>query len=399
MSDQTVINIPGEFELRAVAGLSLPPGMESRKPPIRSTPLATLDECARKFMYVSRLGISPKTVERPLGLGSILHLTLSALFQGLSETEAFAVAEAAVRRDQEKMMGWADPAGYLPDGQDLKAALEDLDEDYHKARAMAIVFWRNKAFDTKKWDILTAPDGTKMVEVIISVNVKGLSRPVRTTCDLALVNKDNGEVWIVDFKSTSFDPMKRAQPTRFSPQLALYRIGLQMALDHWALEYLNKDRPPGTKPVEVLTESARKGMLRVVGSFHAIIQKPGIKYCPKTKDKGGFGEYIVRLVEWYKEKETNNPNHPPMILDPNRFGKPIMTREFWRRLINYCVAADIEPHPDLFPKAGEGACFKYNRVCPFMPLCVSDEAMWPGIIRDFYTIRFREDEEEHDAEA
>jgi hypothetical protein len=324
-------------------------------------------------MYVSRLGISPKVVERPLSMGSILHVMLSALFQGCSEPEALAVAETAVRVNQDQLLGWADPAGFLPDGQDLKAALENLDEDYHKARAMALVFWREKAFDTTKWEVLQAPDGTPMVEVILSVQVKGLPLPIRATCDLALVNKQSGEVWIVDFKSTSFDPMKRAQPTRFSPQLALYRIALQLALDSW--------NPTGRV---------------VAGSFHAIIQKPGIKYCPTTKDKGGFGDYITRLVQWYKEKEAKDPNHPPMILDPNRFSKPLMTEEFWRRLVAYCQAATVEPTPSLFHRAGEGACFKYNRVCPFMALCVSDESMWPGLIRDYYTIRFREDEEEPD---
>ena len=348
-----------------------------RQPLIRSTPLAVLDECPRKFLYAFKLGISPRLTERPLTVGTITHLVLKGLYMGKSETDALAMSEAALKRNTDTLIAAADAAGFLPHGQDLKCALEDLQEDFHKARAMALAFWRFQPFDFAKWEVLQAPDGTPLVEVVLEASVKGLTRPMRTPCDLALLHKETGEVWIVDFKTTSFDPRIRCIPTRISPQLALYRFVLQAHLDAWAEQGLMPQR-------------------QVVGSIHAIIKKPTIKYCPDTKDKGGFHVYIERLIQWYKDAEAKNPSNPPMVRDSNRFTKNVMTREFWARLTRYCRASLASPNFDNFYRAGESVCLKYNRPCLYMMLCNSDPAMFPDLVRTHYTIRFREDEEEID---
>lgn len=349
-----------------------------RVPPIRSTPLSTLDECPRKFMYQAVLGIHPKSFERPLTVGSFVHLTLARLFMGDTEEQALAATADSLAASEAKLMKWADPAGFLPDGTDLKSSLNTLHEDYHKARAISLVFWRFRPFDTSKWEVLCDPSGQPMVERHLDheLSVGWPKTLLRTTCDLALVNKQNGEVWIVDFKTTTFDARKRSIPTRFSPQIALYRLGLQMELDKW-----------GTNQ-------------RVAGSFHAIIQKPGIK-CGTQEDQDNAEEwnctvleaYVRRLVQWYKNKEAKDPSSPPLILDPNRFHKGLMTSELWQRLERYVEASNRGFDPNYFYRAGESACFKFNRVCPFMVLCNSDPVMWPELVRSMYEIRFREDEE------
>ena len=355
-----------------------------RVPQIRSTPLATLDECPRKFLYQAKLGLRTKTVERPLSVGTFVHLTLAGLFMGKSEEEALAYSEAALKKNESDLVGWANPAGFLPDGSDLKSTLQNLYEDYYKARAMALVFWRFRPFDASKWEVLCDPSGQPMIERHLEHDI-GLGVPIRTTCDLALVKKETGEVWIVDFKTTSFDARKRSQPTAFSPQLQLYRLGLQMELDKWNSE--NRIPP---LPVRVCFP------LKVAGSFHAIIQKPTIKFCPNTKDKGGFQDYVARLVQWYKDKEEADPNHPPMLLDSTRFPAALVTQELWGRLKRYVEAAGHDFDLDYFYRAGESACFKFNRVCPFMPLCNSTPALWPEIVRNMFVISFREDEEKEE---
>lgn len=380
MAKQVKLEIPIAAEPQSKMGSGVPDTTvefftEVRKPPIRSTPLSVLDECPRKFLYAFKLGIKPKTVERPLSLGSFLHLALKGLFLGKTETEALAAVDTALAKHVEQVTGWADPAGFLPWGKDLKAVLSSLNEDYHKARAMALVFWRSLPFATADYEVLCDPEGTPMVEVLLEAHIKGLSMPLRCPCDLALISKKTGEVWIVDFKTTSFDPKMRGIHTSFSPQLALYRLCLQAHIDQWA--------SVGAAPKRT-----------VVGSIHAIMKKPTIKYCPDTKDKEGFDSYIRRLVEWYAKEEEDNPNNPPMVLDANRFRKPPMTNEFWQRLVRYCKAAGGVPNIDNFYRAGEGACLKYNRPCPYTTLCNSDPAMWPDLIRQLYTISFREDTEE-----
>lgn len=367
-----------------------------RVPPIRSTPLATLDECPRKFLYQAKLGLRAKTLERPLSVGTFVHLTLAGLFMGKSEEEALAYSEAALEKNESDLMGWADPAGFLPDGSDLKSTLQGLHEDYYKARAMALVFWRFRPFDASKWEVLLDPDGQPMVERHLDHELPtlGMSEDpkhplpfpvVRTTCDLALVKKETGEVWIVDFKTTSFDARKRSESTGFSPQLALYRLGLQMELDKWAAKAVDKCASPATFVAP-----------RVVGSFHAIIQKPTIKYCPHSKDKRGFQAYVARLVQWYKDKEEADPNHPPLLLDSTLFPNALMTQELWGRLERYVDAAGHDFDLDYFYRAGESACFKFNRVCPFMALCNSTPALWPEIVRNRFVVSFREDEEKEE---
>jgi len=345
-----------------------------RKPLIRSSPLACLDHCPRKFLYEYKLGIKPRRYESALTMGTIIHKILQSLFMGKEPDEALAVCERLLAKEQQKLLDSAGLDGFLPSGEVLEVVLRKMEEDYHKARATGLVFWQFVPFAKDEYEILRTPDGTPMVEVLLRAKYPGLSRSIRTPCDLALIEKATGHVWIVDYKTTSFDPKKRAIHTKISAQLALYRLSLQSHLDAWAEE-------AGTTP------------LLVVGSLHAIIKKPGIKFCKKDKD---FAAYVERLVQWYKDTDTKDPLNPPMILDPNRFSGPLMTKELWGRLKQYCKACQASPNVDHFYRAGEAACLQYNRICPFMRLCNSDPAMWPELIDQGYEISFREDREDRE---
>lgn len=353
-----------------------------RKPPIRSSPLQVLDHCPRKFLYEYRLGIRPRRYESALTMGTIVHKVLQALLMGRSEEEALTVCERLLSTEQQKLTEDADKAGFLPDGKDLASVLRKLEEDYHKARATAVVFWRFVPFSPEEYEVLYTPFGEPMVEMMLECKYPGLSQTIRTPCDLALVRKSDNTVWIVDYKTTSFSPRKRAIPTKISAQLALYRLNLQSHLDFWAEE--------GQMPRMV-----------VAGSLHAIIKKPSIKSGTKVDlanaAKWGcdvFTAYIRRLVKWYEDENEKDPSNPPLVLDPNRFSRPLMTRELWGRLRQYCKAARSSPNVDNFYRAGESACLQYNSICPYMSLCNSDPAMWPDLVRQMYDIGFREDEEE-----
>lgn len=363
-------------------GWNVPPSTveffkDIRRPMIRSTALQVLDECPRKFLYESKLGIRSKDYQAPLTMGTIVHKVLESLFLGQTEAESQEVAKSILSKEQQKLMGAASPAGFLPSGKSLESVLKSLEEDYHKARAIALVFWDFVPFDPNKYEVLRNPDGVPMVEVILECNYPGISRTIRGPCDLALVEKETGEVWIVDYKTTSMDPKIRAIPTKISVQLSLYRLLLQSHIDAWAEAGIAPER-------------------KVVGSIHAIIKKPGIKYCPDTKDKEGFHSYIQRLVKWYSDYDEKNPKSPAMILDPNRFSTKLMTQELFGRLKQFCKASYASPNIDHFYRAGGSACLSFNRVCPYIALCNSDPAMWPDLIDSRYTLGFREDEENND---
>ncbi len=343
-----------------------------RRPLIRSSPLATLEHCPRKFLYEYKLGIKTRRYESALTMGTIVHKVLEALFTGQQPTEALSVCERLLAKEQQRLVDDAGTDGFLSTGEPLDVVLKKLNEDYQKARATGLVFWQFIPFDATEWEVLKDPNGVPMIEVILECEYPGLSRPLRCPCDLALLHKETGEVWIVDYKTTSFDPKKRAIPTKIGVQMKLYRLVLQTHLDSWSDE--------GLAPKQ-----------KVAGSLHAIIKKPGIKYCKKDAN---FEAFIERLVQWYKDKDEADPENPPLILDPNRFSGPLMTTELWGRLKQYCKAATARPNIHHFYRAGESACLQYNRVCPFMKLCNSEPSMWPDLIQMGYQINFREDAED-----
>ncbi len=346
-----------------------------RKPLIRSTPLSTLDRCPRKFLYEYRLGIQTKTYEGALSMGSIVHKMLEALFMGRTTEEASEVALAIFTKEQVRLAMLVDDMGFVG-GQPIDKVLRTVEQDYFKARAMALAFWSTTPFDPAKYEVLRTPEGVPMVEQQMDFEYPGLSRPFRCPCDLALLEKGTDNVWIVDYKTTTYPTKMRLATTGFSTQMSLYRLALQTYLDHWHEQGLAPER-------------------KVIGGIHAVIQRPTIGYCPNTKDKSGFHSYIERMIKWYKDAETKDPNSPPLVTDPHRFTGALMSRELWGRLKQFTKAAQATPNIDHFYR-NDGACLMYNKVCPFARLCNSSPAMWPQEIRANFQLGFREDEEDKD---
>lgn len=341
--------------------------------PIRSSGIKEFEHCPRKFLYTYKLGIKPRTYQPALHIGNVLHLVLQSLFMGKSQTEALDAAKQYFHRYCNQLLSDADEAGFTPQGKSIEGVVKSAEEDYHKARAMAVAFMSFKPFDWKKWHILYTPDGTPCVELLLEAKVKGVSVPIIAPCDLALVKVGTREVWIVDHKTTSIDTLARAKSIKISPQVALYRLVLQCHLDQWGEQ-----------------SKEHKG-LRVCGSIHNIIKKPTIKYCKKDKS---FEDYINRVTEWYKEKHKDDPSHSPILQPETCFTEPTMTKELYLRLRQQARASRAAPDLDRFYRAGDYACHQFNTVCPFIDLCDSDPVMWPDIIRTRFDIKFREDEDE-----
>ena len=106
-----------------------------RKPFIRSTALATFDECPRKFLYISKLGIIPRSYVPALTRGTIVHKMLACLAMGQGTDEAYKIAQTLLSKEQQKLVDSVDQVGFLPTGEPLEKVLKQLEEDYHKARA------------------------------------------------------------------------------------------------------------------------------------------------------------------------------------------------------------------------------------------------------------------------
>jgi len=351
-----------------------------KRPPCRSSSMSTLEECPRKFLYRDRLGIQPRGYASALNLGGMTHTVMQNLFLGRSGTDAVAAAHAVAQEEAARLKEAANEAGFVG-GQDLDTVLQKLTEDCHKACAMAITLWNLHPFDTNRWAVLKDPADVPMVEVLLKVKWPGLARiPIICQPDLVLedVYRDEDEVvtvgdarriWLVDYKTTSISPKVRAAATSISPQMLLYRMALKVTLDYWTKEKL---APPS----------------EVVGCIHVIMQKPGIKMCKKY---GNFSNYLDHVVKWYKNRDAERPDDPPIVLDYDRFSGGYMPTELLLRLHQYRAASTSGPSIDRFYRAGGHVCTTFNSTCPYLPLCVSHPGSWPSLVKERYEIRFRKD--------
>jgi hypothetical protein len=344
--------------------------------PIRSSSISTLEECPRKFLYRDRLGIKPTGYQSAFSIGTMFHKALQSYFTGGSAADRAALLDRLSLDQTNSLIALANPVGLLPDGSDVLTVSREIDDDRHKALAMAETFIQFHPFDLDKWDVLRTPYGDPVVELILETRVEGLTQPIRSPCDLALIKKGTNEVWIVDHKTTSMSPKVRAAALQISTQAKLYRLVLQSNLDLWYSGGTVGDGWVGPP-------------LQVMGSIHNIIKKPTIKYCPDTKDKGGFHKYVERMQEWYKA------NDDTMIQAFTRLSGPVLDDELLTRLLRVDVGSSwMEPSLDKFYRAGDYVCHTFNRPCPYLPLCTSAPVQWPDLVRSQYVVEFREDAEE-----
>ncbi|KKK84691.1 hypothetical protein LCGC14_2780780 [marine sediment metagenome] len=341
--------------------------------PIRSSAIHDFEHCPRKFLYRYKLGITPRGYQPALHIGTVFHLVLQAMFMGKSQEESLDAAKQYFHRFCNKLLASADEVGFTPGGKSVEGVIKSANDDYHKARAMAISFMSFKPFDWSKWELLYTPDGTPCVELLLEAKVKGIPVPIIAPCDLALLRKGTKDVFIVDHKTTSADTLARARSIKISSQIALYRLVLQCHLDVWA------------------EEDNKYVGLRVRGSIHNIVKKPTIKYCKKDPT---FEDYINRVTAWYKEKHEEDPEHSPILQPETMFTEPTLTKELFMRLRQQARAARAAPSLDRFYRAGDYACHQFNSVCAYADLCDSNPVMWPDIVRTRFDIEFREDSEE-----
>lgn len=342
-----------------------------RTPEIRSSAIYTRLKCPRKFLLSDKLGIQPKRYEGALSRGTMYHKMRECLLQGKTAEESQAVCSGLLEEAIVKVTGDAGKDGRLPDGKDAASTVTTMRDDFHIACAMAIAVWEMYPLDfSSRWKI-AEHDGVPLVEAKYSVQVEGVRTPCTVKFDCVLEHQQGGDLWIIDEKTTSLDPQIRASSMSFSLQTQLYRLVLTQLL------------------------GPERGSL-VRGAVHNIIRTPSIKYCSKD---ASFADYVARVKQWYKDGK------PPGTCDPRtgegqrvlqswtRFSDHPLPPEFKTLLHGQDVASRARPMLDNFPR-NDGACYEFNRPCPYLPMCTSDEAMWPGLLERLYEIRFRADEED-----
>ena len=338
--------------------------------PVRSTAMGTLDTCARMFLYSERLGLRLKSYESAPSRGSMYHSLLHHYRIGGSLARGQAAVQAFVVEESLRLKGLAGPDGLLPGGQDVATVMSNLQQDCNLAVAMAEAFVGVYPFPFEAWEVVRYTPEKVMSEVLYDWVVDGT--PVRVRFDCVVRNKTTGEVWVVDDKTTSLDPVVRAASLSFGWQTLLYTAVMR----------------------GVLTESSGEGGT-LAGVCHNVIRTPTIRYCGKD---ASFEAYVNRVSQWYRDEREKNPARPPILQSWTRLkADDGLSPEFLRKLKAQHKAHRSLPRLPLFPR-NEKACFHYNRPCPYLDLCQSDSPGWPRLLDAKFEVRFREDEEDEPRE-
>lgn len=338
---------------------------ECRVPPLRSSGITTWEKCHRKHFFQDVVGLKSGFPSPALEIGTVFHRCLQDLYLGSTMGQA---VESALARlsgaEQETAATYNSGLGF-----NLQQRLDDLSQATAVGTAMADIFWKYHPADKAKYQVLSFPGIGLMVEPLIHFEV---ARNLWSKVQLDLAIEVDNEVWIVDHKSSSISPLLRLQALTLGIQPALYWAGLTAAFKAKGI----------TKPI--------------VGVVHNVMQKPTIKYCPGTKDKGGIPGFIDRCREWYSDKHKDSESDPPLVQRWHRFDPNPLARH-WKRISAYAdgVFPVLYETADLlfeFPCSGDYACHEFNTPCNYLGFCGSDPALWKGIAAQRgYTFGFRED--------
>lgn len=336
-------------------------GLQFFRPPVRSSAVRDFATCQRLHFFKYRLGLHRRgTYAEALTWGKLFHSMLELLIRGHSFDLAKYSVRLAADSEAEKLAEGVNPMGLLPDGKELSKVVENIDQNCEKAIVMAEVF-------CKEYEPLPTGTQTVATEKQIIAKVQGLTHPITITGQLDLLARevaDPSRLWIVDGKTCGEPPVKVAQTLDFDLQAQHYRLLAMAAYPE----------------------------LRVTGFIFNLMLKIGIKYCPITKDQGGFDSYLQRAREWYAEKQKigeaeAGQGHPipsfPVIQHKTRFVGDTLPPDFCVLLDRTCKATRCIPKLSRFPRCQNRftCCPPGGRTCPMLAICKIDKpTLWVDLI-------------------
>lgn len=320
---------------------------------IRSSLLHLLNQCKRKFFFSHHLGLRRKTstISEALTTGTFFHAYMEngPSPEGLLATEK--LYEDYLKKFNERIQLEGDPFGVLDNNINITYKSKE------KGHLLASLLWR----------YYPEPEGTKTLlkEAELSHSTTGIKLEGRVD---RVVQFPNGEIFIVDYKSTSFDPLNLLRSYKYSNALRIYRVLVEVAL----LTYENSTNEEN-----------------VDGFQLTVVRKPSIKFCPDSKDAnkdGKFGNcweaYLDRCKKWYDDNQVQ-----PVVQGTLRFSEPVMCPEFQQVLTDanpYFPEPDSEEDMDFFPRCS-GACISpWGKPCDFLDLCECNPALWERKIKELY---------------
>lgn len=352
-------------------------GIKVLRPDLRSSAVATWQECRRKFLFKERLGLKLKGDYSPAReTGVTFHELMAAYYTGAATDSLDRIVATRTRELFDGIDTAVDPqTGLLPNGKSLLEVRDGIEKDGALALAMA----RQVAALYPREDLLKHYEIVG-VEVPFRIRLRGFCRPLTVRIDMLLRHRKTLAYWVIDFKTTSLSPQVRAASLPFEFQPRFYQWVLWMGL------HLQGVEARGETPETATPDPS----LKIGGYIHYLVRKPTIR----LKRGENFEEFIGRVESWYQEQATLNPNDPPVIQSVVPAVGPLLTED----LLYQAVEVDRNAHRKInlaFYPPNEAACFgKFgNSPCPYLRMCRHTDCMkWRPLIRDEYVQAPRETE-------
>jgi hypothetical protein len=306
-------------------------------------------------------------------LGTIYH-RLQSLGPG-SEVKV----KAEVRKQQTDLMERVNKGEDL-DGQIVRLA-NLLTSLYHKAEAMAHIFWEK----------YPQPPHFKTIETEIKHTMVWNGLILEGTIDkllMAMIGQETTDgVWIRDHKSTGMTLESLFGGLAWSLQGRIYRP--------LAEDYCHKNPDKLTLPAKYSVA----GEYVIRGFILDGILKPGIKLC-KTDEKNAkeWGvsiedAYLRRVKEWYAEKNEDAVRSRAIL-----FTEPLFPAELQEALeVMRDLSSRVFCVPEQFERdVTRQECFAFMKQCIYHDLCSTDPKNWGPLFETKYKMAESEGENEED---
>lgn len=333
-------------------------------PPVRSSAVKTYHECTRRWFYEYGLGLVPLGYWSPgMRQGTLFHKAMEWLSKGMSTEQIHNHLHEYQNSVALRLMAAQTPDGRLPDGTFTETRLDQLEVMTHKAAAMAEYI---RARDALPKDII--PLAVEKHTACVLSTPSGRSVTLAGRIDvLGQSANDSNEIWLLDYKTTGESPSLAARALEFDAQIHQHRL-LAMAA------FPDK---------------------HVMGSYHLLVKPAGIKYCPKTKDKGGIQSYFTRVLEWYAQRELEGqavPEKAPIATSKITYTASVPEPDILDRIIEVSHQPRMHGtngHEDIrrmFPRvANRYVCggIAGRKACPFLKMCNTEAPHeWAALIRE-----------------
>lgn len=306
------------------------------RPPLHSSAAKEWFICPRKFFFTQRLGLRLRGMpSRALEIGTWFHRARALLHLGAQSAQVRSVCRASFDLWSHQQEEQNAPSGVFADGTIIKQFRETTTTDFEKALAMAFAFNQIYPGQTGRWLV-------KAVEEEVVFQWDSIPVPISARLDLVVQDRETGDLWIIDDKTTAKPPAVLAPAGRIDLAKSMYRLG--------AMTLFPRDR--------------------VVGMIHSYCQKPGIKLC--AKDDHDPENYLHRVRDWLEERQPR-PELSRTLQTESRFStRTFMPSDHLETLRRLSLLLKSKIDLDDYPRCSNlYTCGGFGQLppCSFLPLC------------------------------